>query len=146
MLWSIYGCIEAAMLWYNFYTKKLKELGFELNTYDMCVANKIINGQQCTICWHIDDNKVSHKERAVVEDIIEELEKYFGAFSVVHGKNKDYLGMNINIRDDKKVSIDMIKQIKELIEGFSEKIDGYVTSPAGKKIIYGTRGPRIRVR
>ena len=49
---------------------------------------------------------------------------------MVHGKNQDYLGTNINIRDDKKVSIDMIKEIKELIEGFSEKIDGYVTSPA----------------
>ena len=85
VLRSIYGCIEAVMLWYDLYTKKLKELGFELNSYDMCVANKIINGQQCTICWHVDDNKVSHKERAVVEDIIEELEKHFGAFSVVHG-------------------------------------------------------------
>ena len=79
----------------------------------MCVANKIINGQQCKICWHVDDNKVSHEKCTVVEDIIEELEKHFGAFSVVHGKNQDYLGMNINIRDDKKFSINMIKQIKE---------------------------------
>ena len=103
VLRSIYGCIKAAMLWYDLYTQKLKELGFELNAYDMCVANKIINGQQCKIFWHVGDNKVSHEKCAVVEDIIEELEKKFGAFSVVHGKNQDYLGMIINIIDDKKV-------------------------------------------
>ena len=57
-----------------------------------------------------------------MEKIIEELERHFGEFSVVHGKNQDYLGMNIKIRYDKKVSIDMIKQIKEIIEGFSEKL------------------------
>ena len=46
---AIYGCIESAMLWYELYVQTLKEMGFKLNPYDKCVANKLVNGHQCTI-------------------------------------------------------------------------------------------------
>ena len=54
------GCVKSALLWYELYTNTLKDIGFELNPYDLCVANKDINGKQCTIVWHVDDNKISH--------------------------------------------------------------------------------------
>lgn len=44
-----YGCIESAMLWYNLFTSTLKGMGFKVNPYDRCVANKTINGKQCTL-------------------------------------------------------------------------------------------------
>ena len=40
---AIYGCIESALLWYNLYTTTLEKMGFKLNKYDKCVADKIIN-------------------------------------------------------------------------------------------------------
>jgi hypothetical protein len=49
ILQAIYGCIESALLWYNLYATTLKDMGFVINSYDKCVANKIINGKQCTI-------------------------------------------------------------------------------------------------
>lgn len=79
-LHSIYGCLEAAILWYNLYSETLQQLGFELNPYDVCIANKIINGKQCTIAWHIDDNKISHVEQCVVDEVIQVLESHFGTF------------------------------------------------------------------
>ena len=57
-------------------------MGLELNPYDLCVANKIINGKQCTSFWHVDDNKISHKDPAVVDYIIQELTKHFGELSI----------------------------------------------------------------
>ena len=39
------------------------------------MANKTINGRQCTIIWHVDDLKISHVEKEVVEDIIKLLNK-----------------------------------------------------------------------
>lgn len=54
----IYGRIEAALLWYELYTEVLKKTGFEINLYDFCVANVITDRSQCTIAWHVDDNKV----------------------------------------------------------------------------------------
>ena len=48
-------------------------MGFEVNSYDPCVANKILNGSQCTVVWHVDDLKVSHKDEAVVTHFAQEL-------------------------------------------------------------------------
>ena len=48
-----------------------------INDYDRCVANKIINGKQCTIIWHVDDLKISHKDKAVVHDILKKLNDKF---------------------------------------------------------------------
>ena len=55
-LWLIYGCIIAALLWYDLYTEVLKDTGFTLKSYDNCVANMMINGSKCTVLWHVDDN------------------------------------------------------------------------------------------
>ena len=60
VLRALYGCLESALMWYELYSSILVELGFEINSYDKCVANKIINGKQCTIIFYIDDNKISH--------------------------------------------------------------------------------------
>ena len=46
VLIEIYGLIESDLLWYNFYVKTLKDLGFSINTYDLCVAKKMIDGNQ----------------------------------------------------------------------------------------------------
>ena len=50
-------------------------MGFELNDYDKCVANKIIEGKQCTVVWYVDDNKISHMNSQVVDQCIVEIEK-----------------------------------------------------------------------
>ena len=36
-----------------------------MNPYDACVANKIINGEQHTLTWHVDDVKASHVDTKV---------------------------------------------------------------------------------
>ena len=41
----------------------LENMGFEINPYGPCVANKMVNGHQMTIFWHVDDLKVSHKDQ-----------------------------------------------------------------------------------
>ena len=54
---ALYGQLKAALLFYNKFVKDIKKLGFVLNPYDPCVANRIANGSQQTICWHVDDVK-----------------------------------------------------------------------------------------
>ena len=58
--------------------KSLEDMGFEINPYDTCVANKIINGSQCTICWYVDDLKISHIEEDVVMKVIKSIEDIYG--------------------------------------------------------------------
>ena len=52
--------LVSAMLFYCKLTKALLSYGFELNPYDPCVVNKKTNGEQLTVCWHVDNLKSSH--------------------------------------------------------------------------------------
>ena len=63
---ALYGTLQAAMLFWRTLTAKLVDMGFEINPYDRYVANKLIEGKQCTILWHVDDLKVSHCSSWVV--------------------------------------------------------------------------------
>jgi Reverse transcriptase (RNA-dependent DNA polymerase) len=75
---ALYGTMRAALLFWRKLTAQLIEWGFKLNPYDPCVANKTIKGKQCTILWHVDDLKISHVEKAVVEEVLVRLGKVFG--------------------------------------------------------------------
>ena len=57
---------------------------------------------------------------AVVDSIIKELTKHFGEWSTTRGIEHTFLGMNIKIRDDKKIEIDMIEQLNEDIAWLGE--------------------------
>ena len=47
---ELYGTLQAALHFWEMLTTFLtKQLGFVLNPYDHCVANKVINDKQCTI-------------------------------------------------------------------------------------------------
>ena len=52
---ALYGIMKAALLFYLKFVNNLKSIGFELNPYDPCVANKIVDGAQLTVVWHVDD-------------------------------------------------------------------------------------------
>ena len=134
VLRAIYGCIESALLWYDLFSSTLAKMGFTINPYDRCVANKIINGKQCTIVWYVDDVKVSHMEEAVVDDIVKVVEEHFGEMKVCKDKTFDYLGMNITITADKKIQIEMKAQIEDAIKSFGEDVQGTVTSPTAKHL------------
>jgi hypothetical protein len=128
---ALYGCIESALLWYNLYTETLEKMGFKINPYDRCVANKTINGKQCTIVWYVDDNKISHQDPKVVTEILEEIKKHFGELTIERGDEHSFLGMNVKLLRDKKcIEIEMEQQIQEAIDAFGEDINGKVASPA----------------
>ena len=100
----------------NYYQKHLQEWGFVLNPYDKCVANKNIEGKQCTIIWHVDDLKISHVNKDVVENILKKLNDKFGQESPLttcRGKVLEYLGMKIDYRQKGKVKFSMYEYIKK---------------------------------
>jgi hypothetical protein len=86
LLKALYGCVQSALLWYELFSGTLKEMGFELNPYNLCIANKMIEGNLCNIAWYADDNKISHVKESVVTDVITAIEKSFGKMTVTRGK------------------------------------------------------------
>ena len=58
---GLYGMLRSALLFYNKLQQDLETKDFIINLYDPCIANKMINGHQMTVVWHVDDLKISHK-------------------------------------------------------------------------------------
>ena len=84
---ALYGTMVASLLYYRKFTKSLTGIGFELNPYDPCVANKMIDGKQMTICFHVDDCKLSHRKSRVMDDMIQWLrQEYESIFEDGSGK------------------------------------------------------------
>ena len=97
----------------------LIEDGFKLNPDDSCVANKTLPcRKQITICWDVDDLKISSNKKAVLSTI-ETLEAQFGTMRKSFGKKHDYLGMEIEFCDDGSVNMWARAHMHKAIEDFS---------------------------
>ena len=95
----------------------LESWGSLLNPYNWCVANKSINGQQCTIIWHVGDLKISHMDPEVVTSMVNQLETAFAKeaqLTVTQGKVHKYLGMTLEFSIDRKVQIKRIDCIENM--------------------------------
>jgi hypothetical protein len=96
---ALYGTMVASLLYYRKFTKSLTSVGFKINPYDPCVANKIVDGTQMTICFHVDDCKLSHRSSRANNNIIDwlrqEYESIFedgsGKMTVSRGRVHKYL-------------------------------------------------------
>ena len=131
---ALYGTMVASLLYYRKFTKSLLDIGFELNPYDPCVANKMVNEEQMTICFLVDDCKLSHKDTKTVDKMIEWLRENYesifedgsGAMSISRGKVHKYLGMTLDYSTTGQVKIILLDYIEEIIQAF-EKVDKKAT-------------------
>ena len=137
LLKALYGCVKSALLWYQLFTGHLQKLGFVLNPYDPCVANRVINGKQCTIAWYVDDNKISHVDSHVVTKIIEQIEDRFGKMTVTRGTEHTFLGMDLSFNENGTVTIQMQDYLQEAIEESGMDITRMAATPA-KKTLFDT--------
>ena len=134
---ALYGTLRAALIFWRKLTSKLIEWGFTINPYDWCVANKQIDGQQCTLVWHMDDMKISHCDSKVVDWIIKMLEAEFGKeapLTIRRGKIHDYLGMTLNFTIDGKVQIRMEDYIRTMLAALPEEMAGVAATPAAEHL------------
>jgi hypothetical protein len=138
---ALYGLLRSALLFYRRLVGDLERDGFALNPYDPCVANKQVDSTQLTVCWHVDDLKVSHVNPAVITRFGEWLNETYGISVVSHrGKVHDYLGMILDYSSDGKVIINMSEYIKSIIADFPEEISGFRATPAADHL-FDVRDP-----
>ncbi len=121
----------ALLFWKNL-SGRLKRWDFILNPCDSCVANKNINGTQCTTLWQVNDLKISHIDPKVVDHIIEQRNKRYGKeapMTVTRGKTHDYLGMTIDFSKEGKVIINMGDYVESVIDNAPVDINGVSVTP-----------------
>lgn len=134
---ALYGTLQAALLFWRDLSSKLTELGFELNPYDSCVANKVVNGQQCTVLWHVDDIKISHADMDVVETVLAQLNAQYGKEAplvVTRGTVHEYLGMTLDYGITGKCRICMTDYVNEILDELPESMSGTAVTPAANHL------------
>jgi hypothetical protein len=120
----IYGTMIAGLLYYRKFAESLECQKFIKNPYDPCIWNKFIKGKQCTICFHVDNCKISHVILKVINNMIawlhQEYENIFtdgsGKIKVASRKQPKYLGMTLDFATAKVVKVTMIDYITEIIK------------------------------
>ena len=126
---ALYSTLRAALLLWWRLSRKLVEWGFTINPYDWCVANKLIQGTQCMIIWHIDDLKISHVDPKAVDEVISLLQAEFrqeGPLTVNLGWLHNYLGMILDFSIPGKVEIQMYDYIDKMLADLPSNMDGVV--------------------
>ena len=118
---ALYGFLFSALLFYWKLQGNLELYGFAVNPYNPYVTNKLVNGSQITIVWHVENLKISHTDPAEVTELINYLEKIYGKMAVHRGEHLTYLGMDLYYINKGEVFIAVSSYIKEALEEFPEE-------------------------
>jgi hypothetical protein len=131
---AIYGTLLGAILFYQKLSKQLTDWGYVQNNYDPCTFNKIINGEQVTVQFHVDDLKIYHKEQSVLDVILNDLDLKFStkkkALTSSTGLIHDYLGITIIFDERHKVKFTMIDYLEDILSEMPSDMEGIARTPA----------------
>ncbi len=134
---AVYWAMVAALLYYKKFVESLTKQGYKISPYNGWVANKVVKRKQVTICFHIDDCKISHKSSAVINDTIAWLrveyksifEDGLGQMKVHRGKTHKYLDMSLDFSHKGQCRVTMHDCIDEILQAYDLAIknhdDGY---------------------
>jgi hypothetical protein len=128
---ALYGCVQSAKLWYDKLCEVLTADGYSMNNYDPCLFNKLVDGKQITVAFHVDDLLVTSKNKPAIDKLMSMLKSNFAAITMNTENNHSYLSMNINV-DDEGIHLDMQAYIEKCLEGKS--VSTRCTSPAGDNL------------
>lgn len=113
---ALYGTVQAALLWYKKLSGVLLKDGFLVNPYDACLFNKVVNGVQITVCFHVDDLLVSSVSVRLMENLLMCLNANFADLTVNKGNVHSYLAMNI-VLGEVEMTADMTAYIEKCGDG-----------------------------
>jgi hypothetical protein len=88
------------------------------------VANKMVNGSQQTIRFHVDDVCSSHKDKKVNDEFLKWLNDNMvklGEVEATRGSKHHYLGMDIEFKQN-EVIISMKDYLRDMIREFPLKL------------------------
>jgi hypothetical protein len=89
--------MKSALLFYRKLISELKEMGFEVNPYNPCVVNKIVNRSHMTIQWHVNDLMISHSSSKAISKFLRALKDIYGDNLAESTKKiHDYLEMTFD--------------------------------------------------
>ena len=140
---ALYGCIQPALLLCETFKGCLMNMGFQINPYDPCVANKIIDNHQCTICWYVDDTKISHHDSKVIDEVISSIENKFGKMTVTRGCKHTFIGVDIEFTKTGTVILSMDEYIDECTMIYQRENKKSAATPAKGTLFDEDKGKHV---
>ena len=105
----LYGLLRSALLFYRNFVKDHEAYGLQINPYDPCLANKMINDKHMTVLWNSYDLKVSHVSRFKATKFARYLSIIYGGLTVYRGKVHKYLVIDLDYSKKGTVKESVIK-------------------------------------
>jgi hypothetical protein len=135
---AVYGTLLGAILFYQKLSQQLVDWGYESNYYDRCTFNKMVDGNQITIQFHVDDLKISHVKQSVIDQVLIDLNNEFGTskkpLAATTGDVHDYLGLTIDYSKKNKVIFTMYDYLEDIIESMPDDMNGTSPTPASDNL------------
>ena len=91
--------LVASMLWYRNFRHDLEGIGFKFNPFGPRVVNRIVNGSQHTIRYHVGDVILSRLKAKVNNNFAIWAQGEYGSVKSVEvkcGKTHKFLGMTLD--------------------------------------------------
>jgi hypothetical protein len=128
---NLYGQKQAGRVWNQHLTVGLKKLGFCQSVIDECVFYR----KGTVFLVYVDDGIIAGPSKKEIDKIIQDLQTSFKVSD--EGDLTDYLGVNIEIRDDGSIKLTQPHLIDQIIEdvNFQEDTKFKATPAASTKIL-----------
>ena len=108
----------------------MESTGFEVNPYNPCVVNKVINGKKFNINWRVDYLKLLHVEANEVTKTTKWIKIIHGySIRALRGNKNGCLGMDLDFSHDRKVRVAIIKYLKNIIAGLPDQVSDRPSIP-----------------
>ena len=119
---ALHGCLRVTLLSYQKLRKELTDYDFLINNHDPCVANKLAEGSQMAVTYHVDNLKISQNNPNQVTNLLTHIEKiYSEKFPVYLRKKHTYLGMNLDFSILGVVKVLMESYVMKIMEEFQKE-------------------------
>ena len=123
---ALHEMLKSALLFYKKLKKDIESAGFVINPYNSCAANRMVNGSQIIITWHVHILKISHKSGWEIT-------------KVKKGTKHDCLGMDLVYGVRRELRVSMILKVEKMIEDFPEEIEFLNTSKPTADLLFQVR-------
>ena len=128
---ALYGCIEAAALWYKNIVLTLETFGYVQNPYDSCVFNKTNEvGVQSTVVLHVDDMLVTCVDDGIINELEACLRVAYPEITVRDGEVIGYLGMTFDFCVQGEVKVTMEGCVSDILNTCG--VSSVKTTPASE--------------
>ena len=148
---AIYGMFVSSNLFYKKLGADLEAYGFEVNPYDPCVTNKVVDGKQLTIHWHVNNLMASHVSAKALQAFCNWLDDKYGNDKLGHckinkGPKVDFLVIIFDHSVPGQVTIQQFEYLRSMVEEFETKYPLHkepVPTPYSNNLFNVNKSPKL---